>query len=142
MSGNKTHLAVGLILAGALIGAFAGMAIAFGNQSLVVWVIGSAAVICVMLGSVLAMSTVLDHTTQPVMETLGDGLADDMENLQQGIMTWPIWQFILTLASAIVYFMLLLRYHKFEAMWWGWMPVWFLSALAAGLLVLLYVTWK
>jgi hypothetical protein len=94
----------------------------------------AAAVVCVLVGTVLAFSRLLDRFVNPVIEELHADIADDLLDIKERRMTNTIWMAIITGLAALVYFFFILRFHKVEAVW-GSIPVIVPTVIGMGLLV-------
>lgn len=134
LQNQKVLFTIALVLLGAFICAAGLTSVLFENPTALSWILFVIGASMVVAGTVIGFTQLLDRTIKPVVEELSHGFRDDLEALQEGRITWAVWQSILTCAAGIVFIALVLRYHKFEAVWFGWLPVWIPSFLVAGLM--------
>ena len=131
---KKAPFAIGLIVFGAILGSLGVVTSWFDNQQMpVVYIFLGVGISMVILGSILGLTQFLDHIAKPVVEEIADDVADDVEDIKAGRITWVLIQCILTMVAAIVFVLLVLRYHKLEATW-SWMPVWVPAVIVVGIL--------
>jgi hypothetical protein len=92
-----------------------------------------AAVACIIAGTLLAFSKLLDRYVTPLIDELHTDIADDLEDIQEHRMTNTLWMVIITLAGLLVFSFLVLSFHKVEARWGG-LPVILPTAIGLALL--------
>lgn len=132
-SSNKTVLALGLFLAGLLSAAFAFTAFWFySGLTIVVMIFGFAAVGLVVVASILGLTQIMDRSAEPVVEELESGLQDDWDDLMSGHFTWAHGETLISIIVGIIFALLILRFHKMDATWFHWLPVWIPAVIVAG----------
>ena len=120
---KKTLFAIGLILLGLLIGTLVITAYTLsGGKTSITLLFLALAVICIIAGSILMFSRLLDKLVSPVVEEISEDILDDIQDIKQHRMTNTIWMVILILIGALVFSFFVFRFHKMEAAW-GSIPV-------------------
>lgn len=82
----------------------------------------AAAIACIVTGSILGFSRLLDRLANPVLDEIHKDLEDDIQDLKQRRLTNAIWMVIMIGIAALAFFFFVLRFHKLEAKW-GPVPV-------------------
>lgn len=80
------------------------------------------AIVCIMAGSILGFSRLLDRRIQPLVNEIQSDIEDDIQDLKQQRITNAIWMVIIIGIALLVFSFFIFRYHKMEAMW-GPIPV-------------------
>jgi hypothetical protein len=125
-----------LILVGAIIGFLVIVAYAMGGgKPGITLVFLSVSVICILVGSILAFSRLLDRSLKPIMDEIQRDIEDDIQDVKQHRMTNTIWMLIIISLSLLIFSFFVFRFHKMEAMW-GPVPV--LIPTMLGLFALAY----
>jgi hypothetical protein len=120
---KKTILAI--VLAG--VGIITGMldivvyGLTGGNQS-VILVLLIAPIVCIVAGSILAFSQLLDRYVNPVIEELHADIEDDIQDIKERRITNTHIMIMIVGISALAFAFFVFRFHKLEAMW-GSIPV-------------------
>lgn len=141
MKNKKVRFAVILILAGGFTGA---LAIFFGlftpslTGRLLAFTTASLAILAVIIGSVVAFTTLLDRYAVPVADELHLLLSDDLEDLQQRRFTTTHAMLLLTVLCSLGFLVLIAWLDKFTACW-GIVPV-FIPGLLLILPMAYYLT--
>lgn len=81
-----------------------------------------AAIICIVTGSILAFSRLLDKQVNPVLDEMYKDLEDDIQDLKECRLTSTAWMIIITFLATLPFSFFVFRLHKLEAMW-GSVPV-------------------
>jgi MFS family permease len=82
----------------------------------------SVAIICIIAGSVLAFSRLLDRFIKPVMDEFKSDIEDDILDFKERRMTNTIWMVVIIGVALLIFSFFVFRFHKVEAMW-GPVPV-------------------
>jgi hypothetical protein len=82
----------------------------------------SAAILCIMIGTILAFSRLLDRTVNPLVEEIHKDIEDDIQDLKDRRFTNTHTMIIIVGMAVILFSFLVFRLHKVEAMW-GPIPV-------------------
>jgi hypothetical protein len=93
------------------------------------------AVGCVLLGSILSFSQLLDRLVEPVIVSIDEDIKDDLEDIKAKRLKNVQLMVIITGAAVFIFLMYILKLHKFEATW-GKFPVVILTILAAGIVAM------
>ena len=80
------------------------------------------AIICIIVGSILAFSRLLDRMVVPVIDEIQGDIEDDIQDIKGRRITSTIWMLILIAIALPVFSFFIFRFHKIEAMW-GPIPV-------------------
>lgn len=80
------------------------------------------AIACIITGSILGFSRLLDRLVNPVLDEVHKELEDDIQDLKQHRITNTIRMVIIIGIAALALFSFVLRFHKQEAKW-GYIPV-------------------
>jgi drug/metabolite transporter (DMT)-like permease len=94
----------------------------------------AAAIACIIAGSVLAFSQLLDRFISPVLEEINKDIEDDIEDIREHRMTNTLFMGLVVGISILVFAFLVFRFHKLEATW-GSIPVAVPTLAAIGVLV-------
>ena len=120
---KKTIVSLILIVLGVGIGILVIFTYAMsGGKASITLAFLAVAIVCIVAGSILAFSRLLDRTINPVLDELHKDVEDDLQDLKEHRLTTPIWMIILTGFAGIVFSFFVFRLHKLEAMW-GSIPV-------------------
>lgn len=130
---RKNSFTIALVMLGAYIGSWGITSIFFDNPTPVSWVLFVVGGGIVVTASVVGITQLLDRTIKPVMDEFAHGFQDDIDALRNGRVTWAVWQAILTFIAGTAFIILVLRFHKMEATWFG-IPVWIPSVLVSGIM--------
>ena len=110
-----------------IIGVITGLLILFtygksgGNQGLTLGFL-SVAILCIMTGTIVAFTRLLDRTVNPLVEEIHKDIEDDLQDLKERRFTNTHGMIFLVGMAAILFFFFVFRFHKVEAMW-GHIPV-------------------
>lgn len=120
---KKTILSIILILLGVITGLLVIFPYAMsGGNPTITLVFLTAAIMCIVTGSILAFSRLLDRLVSPVAEELHKDIEDDIQDLKELRITNTIWMIVLTGIALLAFSFFAFRFHKVEAMW-GPIPV-------------------
>ncbi len=95
----------------------------------------SLAIVCIMAGSILAFSRLLDRMVTPLVEEVHKDIEDDLQDLKARRFTSTHVMVIMVVLSLVAFAFFVFRFHKVEAAW-GPVPV--IVPAFIGLLVLAY----
>ncbi len=82
----------------------------------------SAAILCIIIGSILAFSRLLDRSINPLVEELHKDIEDDIQDLKKRRFTNTHWMVLIVSLAVILFSFFIFRFHKVEALW-GPVPV-------------------
>ncbi len=140
---TKKHLGIFLVVFGALTGVLAvAMNIFSRGQSGLYLIMLVAAVGCVLVGSILIFTRILDQFARPIVEEMSEDVKDDIEDIKQKRITPAQIMVVFTAILSLIFMAYVLKLHKFEATWGG-MPVVIptLIVLAIGIPVVTHTRW-
>jgi hypothetical protein len=131
---KKTILSIFLVLIGVIGGLIIiiGYAMSGGKTAITLGFL-MIAIACIITGSVMAFSRLLDRQVNPLVEELHKDIEDDIQDLKEQRMTNTIWMLIIIGIASLVFSVFVFRLHKMEAMW-GPIPVIFPTFIGMGLL--------
>jgi hypothetical protein len=120
---RKTILSIVLVL----LGIGSGLLVVFtyamsGGSATITLAFLAASITCIIAGSILAFSKVLDRFVNPLVDEFHGDIEDDLKDLKEHRITNTIWMIIITGILLLVFSFLVLRFHKVEARW-GSIPV-------------------
>jgi hypothetical protein len=92
-----------------------------------------AAIISIIIGTILAFSRLLDRHVVPVVEVFNKDIEDDIQDLQEHRMTNTLWMMVIIIIGLLIFSFFVFRFHKMEAQW-GVVPVVIPTFIAMGLL--------
>jgi ABC-type multidrug transport system fused ATPase/permease subunit len=131
---KKTILSIFLILLGVISGLLIIFAYSMsGGRTSITLAFLSIAIVCIIVGSILAFSRRLDRIVSPVVEEIHSDIEDDLQDLKEHQITNTIWMIIIIGIALLVFPFFVFRFHKVEAMW-GSIPVVILTVIGMGLL--------
>jgi len=140
---NKKYLGLILMAAGGIGGALiiTMFSITRGERAVLIFLL-AAAVGCVVVGSILIFTRILDRAVQPVVAEIDADLKDDLEDIKAMRATNVQLMVIATLAAALIFFYYVLKLHKLEATWSG-VPVIIPAGIVVvvGTLIVLATSW-
>ncbi len=120
---KKTIFSIGLIALGVIAGLLVIFAYAMsGGNPTITAAFLSMAVVCIVIGSIMAFSRLLDRYVKPVIDDLEADIEDDLKDIKEHRMTNTMWMIILIAIALPVFSFFIFRFHKMEAMW-GPIPV-------------------
>ncbi len=120
---KKTLLAVILIIFGVSIGSLVIFAYSMsGGKTSIAVPFLAMAILCIITGTILAFSRLLDRIITPVVDELHKDIEDDLQDLKEYRISNTVWMIILTGIAGIIFSFFVFRLHKLEAMW-GAIPV-------------------
>ncbi len=120
---RKTILSISLVLLGVSTGLLLIFAYAMsGGKAAVTFIFLAAAITCILTGSILAFSQLLDRFVNPLMEEIHGDIEDDIRDLKEYRITNTILMTIIIGIALSAFSFFVMRYHKVEAMW-GSIPV-------------------
>ena len=120
---KKTILSIGLIALGVCTGLLVTLAYSLsGGKISIALPFLVAALICIIVGSILAFSRLLDRLVNPLLDEMHKDIEDDIQDLKQHRFTPTAWMILLTGTGVLVFSFFAFRLHKLEAMW-GAIPV-------------------
>ncbi len=93
------------------------------------------AVACIITGSILAFSRLLDRTVDPLVDEIHADIEDDIQDLKEHRFTSTFWMVVIMLLAGLAFSFFAFRFHKMEAAW-GPVPV-----LVPTLIGLLALAW-
>ncbi len=93
-----------------------------GGKTIITLAFLAAAVACIIVGSILAFSQLLDRFVNPVVDEIHNDIEDDIQDLRQHRITNTIWMVIIIGIGFLVFSFFTFRFHKVEAVW-GSIPV-------------------
>ncbi len=111
-------IVVGVITALLIIFAY-GMS---GGNTVLMLAFLSVAITCIMAGSILAFSRLLDRTVTPLVEEIHKDIEDDLQDLKERHFTNTHWMVVIITLALITFSFFVFRFHKVEASW-GSVPV-------------------
>lgn len=82
----------------------------------------SVAILCIMTGTILVFSRLLDRTVNPLVEEIHKDIEDDIQDLKERRFTNTHAMIIMVGTAVILFSFFVFRFHKVEAMW-GPIPV-------------------
>lgn len=120
---KKTILAIILIF----LGISTGLLVLFlysmsGGKVPITLLFMSMAIACIITGSILGFSRLLDRSVIPVLDEIHKDIEDDIQDLKKLRFTNTIWMIAISGISGLAFLFFVLRLHKLEAMW-GAIPV-------------------
>lgn len=120
---NKVKFSIFLIVVGVITGLLVIFAYGMsgGNTALTLAFL-SVAIICIMAGSILAFSRLLDRTVTPLVEEIHKDIEDDLQDLKERRITNTHWMVVIIALALITFPFFVFRFHKVEAAW-GPVPV-------------------
>lgn len=131
---KRMTLPILLILAGVSTGMLVIFAYAMsGGRTSITGALLTAAVVCIVTGSVLAFSRLLDRFVKPFMDELQADIDDDLQDLKERRLTSTFWMVLFVGIALFVFSFFVFRFHKLEAMW-GSVPVVIPTFIAVALL--------
>ena len=120
---KKTILSIGLIALGVCTGLLVTLAYSLsGGKISIALPFLVAALICIIVGSILAFSRLLDRLVNPLLDEMHKDIEDDIQDLKQHRFTPTAWMILITSTGVLVFSFFVFRLHKLEAMW-GAIPV-------------------
>ncbi len=140
---TKKHLGIILAVFGVLTGVLAvALSLFTREQSAIYLAMISLAVGCVLVGSILIFTRLLDHFARPIVEEIAEDVQDDVEDIKQNRITGAQLMVVITAILALVFLVSIIKLHKFEAAWGG-LPVAIptLIVLAIGIPVVTHTNW-
>jgi hypothetical protein len=93
-----------------------------GGNSAITLALLFAAVVCIMTGSILAFTRLLDRIVNPLVEEIHKDIEDDIQDLKQRRFTNTHWMVLIASVALITFSFFVFRFHKVEAAW-GPVPV-------------------
>lgn len=81
-----------------------------------------AAIVCIIVGTILGFSRLLDRSVNPILDELHRDIEDDLQDLKEHRITSTAFMVIVSGVAALIFSFFVFRFHKLEAMW-GAMPV-------------------
>ena len=133
---KKTILSIFLIILGVSTGLLVIIASLMGVGSLTITLpILAAAIVIIIVGTILVFSRLLDKTVNPVLDEIHKDIEDDIQDLKERRITNTFWMIIIVGISALAFSFFILRLHKLKAMW-GPIPV--VAPTIVGVLILVW----
>ena len=120
---KKTIFSIVLVLLGVIIGLLVifGYSMSGGKTSITLAFL-MVAIVCIMTGSILGFSRLLDRHVKPFIDEIHSDIEDDVQDLKEHRITKAIWMVIIISITSLIFSFFVFRYHKMEAMW-GPIPV-------------------
>ena len=117
---NKKHLGIFLVCFGALTGVVvvAMNSLSRGLGGAFLFMLGLA-VGCVLVGSILIFTRILDHYARPIVEEISEDVKDDFEDIKKRRFTGAQAMVVVTAILSFIFLLYVLKLHKFEAAWGG-----------------------
>jgi hypothetical protein len=120
---KKTILSIFLIV----LGVSAGMLVIFayamsGGKASITLVFLGTAIACIIAGTILAFSQLLDRFAGPFLDEIHKDIEDDIRDLKEHRITEPIWMILMIGIAVPAFTFFVFRFHKVEAVW-GSIPV-------------------
>lgn len=120
---KKTILSIFLVFLGVSTGLLVILTYSMsGGKAIITLPFLVAAIGCIITGSVLGFSRLLDRLVNPVLDEIHKDLEDDIQDLKEHRITNTLWMTIVIGIAALTFFFFVLRFHKLEARW-GQVPV-------------------
>lgn len=120
---KKTLFAVILIIFGVSIGSLVIFAYSMsGGKTSIALPFLAMAILCIITGTILAFSRLLDRIITPVVDELHKDIEDDLQDLKEYRISNTVWMLIITGIAGVSFSFFVFRLHKLEAMW-GAIPV-------------------
>jgi len=120
---KKTLFSIILIIFGVSIGLLVVFAYSMsGGKASITLPFLAMAILCIITGTILAFSRLLDRIITPVVDELHKDIEDDLQDLKELRLSNTAWMIILTGIAGIIFSFFVFRLHKLEAMW-GAIPV-------------------
>lgn len=120
---KKVVFSISLIVLGVIIGLLIiftyGMS---GGNTVLTLAFLSVAIICIIIGSILAFSRLLDRTVTPLVEEIHNDIEDDLQDLKERRFTNTHWMVVIVVLALGAFSFFVFRFHKVEAAW-GPVPV-------------------
>lgn len=79
----------------------------------------AAAILCIMAGSILGFSQLLDKLVTPAIDEIYDDIEDDIQDLKERRITATIWMILIIGLATLTFSFFVFRFHKMEATWGG-----------------------
>jgi hypothetical protein len=93
-----------------------------GGSPVITLVFLSAAIVSIIIGSLLAFSRLLDRTISPLVEEIHKDIEDDIQDLKERRLTNTHWMVVIVALALVTLSFFIFRFHKVEAAW-GPVPV-------------------
>ncbi len=93
-----------------------------GGNTVITLAFISIAILCIMAGSILGFSRLLDRSVNPLVEELHKDIEDDLQDLKERRFTNTHLMVVLIALALLAFSFFIFRFHKVEAMW-GPLPV-------------------
>jgi uncharacterized protein (DUF983 family) len=120
---RKIILSIGLVGLGVISGALVIFVYSLtGGDPTITLITLGLAIASIITGTILAFSQLLDRFFNPVIEEVGKGIEDDIQDIKAGQIKDVLIMAVITGVAVLVFFYLILRFHKLEARW-GSIPV-------------------
>jgi Na+(H+)/acetate symporter ActP len=131
---KKTRWSILLVSVGVIVGCLVIFGYAMsGGKTGITLIFMVPAITCIMAGSVLAFSRLLDRHVGPVIDEFNQDIEDDLQDIKEHRITNTIWMVIIICIALLAFSYFVLRLHKMEAMW-GPIPVIIPTFVGMGLL--------
>jgi hypothetical protein len=120
---KKTILSIALVFLGVILGALVifGYSMSGGKTSITLAFL-MVAIVCIMTGSIMGFSRLLDRRVIPLIDEIHRDIEDDVQDLKEHKVTNAIWMIIIIGFASLIFSFFVFRLHKMEAMW-GPIPV-------------------
>jgi hypothetical protein len=120
---KKLFLSIFLVLLGVGTGLLVIFTYAMsGGKATITLAFLTAAIACIVTGSILGFSQLLDRLVNPVMDEIYYYIEDDIQDLKEHRVTSTMWMIIMLVIAVAAFSFIIFRFHKLEAMW-GFIPV-------------------
>lgn len=120
---KKVKFSIFLIVVGVITGLLIIFAYGMsGGNTAITLAFLSLAIVCIMIGSFLAFSRLLDRTVTPLVEEIHKDIEDDLQDLKERRFTNTHWMVVIIVMALLTFSFFVFRFHKVEASW-GPIPV-------------------
>jgi hypothetical protein len=120
---TKVSFSIFLIIAGVVTGMLTIFAYGMsGGNTAITMAFLFAAIVCIMSGSILAFTRLLDRMAKPLIEEIHKDIEDDLQDLKERRFTNTHWMVIIVTLALVMFSFFIFRFHKVEATW-GPIPV-------------------
>jgi len=120
---KKTILSVILIILGVSTGSLVILAYSMtGGKTAITLPFLVIAIACIITGTIVGFTRILDRFVNPVLEEIHKDLEDEIQDLKQGSIKNTVWMGVIVAIAAMIFTFFIFRLHKLEATW-GVIPV-------------------